>query len=149
MPRLDVLDTRGRKQLAALSAGLVRQETDRLQEAGKIDERGESVCEESASWPSRICPHAARDRPKWRGCCPNSRRRGTQKGRILGLLGPLGLNRWLLPIDDATRTPFTPYGLSGIMLGAAIVFFAYIGFDRSRPTPKRPGTRNATCPSAS
>ena len=41
----------------------------------------------------------------------------------------LGLNRWLLPIDDATRTPFTPYGLSGIMLGAAIVFFAFIGFD--------------------
>ena len=37
--------------------------------------------------------------------------------------------RWLLPIDDATRTPFMPYGLSGIMLGAAIVFFAYIGFD--------------------
>ena len=41
----------------------------------------------------------------------------------------LGLNRWLLPIDDATRSPFMPYGLSGIMLGASIVFFAFIGFD--------------------
>jgi APA family basic amino acid/polyamine antiporter len=41
----------------------------------------------------------------------------------------LGLNRWLMPIDDAMRTPFTPYGLSGLMLGASIVFFAYIGFD--------------------
>ena len=43
--------------------------------------------------------------------------------------GYLGLNRWLVPIDDATRTPFAPYGLAGVMLGASIVFFAYIGFD--------------------
>ncbi len=46
-----------------------------------------------------------------------------------GLLGVMGLDRWLVPIDDATRSPFMPYGLSGIMLGAAIVFFAFIGFD--------------------
>ncbi|MGA2033347.1 MAG: amino acid permease [Thermoguttaceae bacterium] len=46
-----------------------------------------------------------------------------------GLLGLVGLNRWLIPIDDATRSPFMPYGLSGIMLGASIVFFAFIGFD--------------------
>jgi APA family basic amino acid/polyamine antiporter len=46
-----------------------------------------------------------------------------------GMLGWLGLNRWLVPIDDATRSPFTPYGLSGIIFGAALVFFAYIGFD--------------------
>jgi APA family basic amino acid/polyamine antiporter len=32
-------------------------------------------------------------------------------------------------LDDAVRSPFAPYGLSGIMLGASIVFFAYIGFD--------------------
>jgi amino acid transporter len=46
-----------------------------------------------------------------------------------GILGAIGINRWLVPIDDATRSPFMPYGLSGIMLGAAIVFFAFIGFD--------------------
>jgi amino acid transporter len=46
-----------------------------------------------------------------------------------GILGALGLNRWLIPIDDATRSPFMPYGISGVMLGAAIVFFAFIGFD--------------------
>jgi APA family basic amino acid/polyamine antiporter len=46
-----------------------------------------------------------------------------------GLLGTLGINQWLTPIDDAVRSPFAPYGFSGIMLGAAIVFFAYIGFD--------------------
>jgi amino acid transporter len=46
-----------------------------------------------------------------------------------GLLGMVGLNRWLLPLDDAVRSPFAPYGLSGIIFGASIVFFAYIGFD--------------------
>jgi APA family basic amino acid/polyamine antiporter len=46
-----------------------------------------------------------------------------------GLLGTFGINRWLIPIDDATRTPFSPYGLSGIIFGASLVFFAYIGFD--------------------
>jgi APA family basic amino acid/polyamine antiporter len=46
-----------------------------------------------------------------------------------GLLGLLGLNRWLLPLDEQVRSPFTPYGLSGLMLGASVVFFAYIGFD--------------------
>lgn len=46
-----------------------------------------------------------------------------------GLLGYLGVNQWLAPIDQATQSNFTPYGFSGVMLGAAIVFFAYIGFD--------------------
>jgi len=46
-----------------------------------------------------------------------------------GLVGELGLNKALLSVDDATRSNFSPYGLSGIMLGAALVFFAFIGFD--------------------
>jgi basic amino acid/polyamine antiporter, APA family len=46
-----------------------------------------------------------------------------------GLLGVLGFRRWLQPIDDACRGPFLPYGFSGLMVGAALVFFAYIGFD--------------------
>jgi len=32
-------------------------------------------------------------------------------------------------INAANYTPFAPYGLNGILTGAAIVFFAYIGFD--------------------
>jgi amino acid transporter len=46
-----------------------------------------------------------------------------------GILGLLGLNHWLIPLDNAVRGPYMPYGISGIMLGAAIVFFAFIGFD--------------------
>lgn len=46
-----------------------------------------------------------------------------------GMLGKLGVNKRLVAIDDRWRSPFAPYGLSGIMLGASIVFFAFIGFD--------------------
>src|SRR5262249_28115694 len=46
-----------------------------------------------------------------------------------GMLGMFGINKWLVPIGDATRSPFSPYGLSGIIFGASLVFFAYIGFD--------------------
>src|SRR5205823_12182097 len=46
-----------------------------------------------------------------------------------GILGYFGLNSTLESIDDRVRSPFIPYGLSGIIFGASIVFFAYIGFD--------------------
>lgn len=46
-----------------------------------------------------------------------------------GLLGALGISGALLRIDDGVRSPFLPYGVSGVVLGASIVFFAYLGFD--------------------
>jgi APA family basic amino acid/polyamine antiporter len=46
-----------------------------------------------------------------------------------GAVSLLGVNRWLGPLDDKVRNPFIPYGLSGIMVAAAAVFFAYLGFD--------------------
>jgi APA family basic amino acid/polyamine antiporter len=60
--------------------------------------------------------------------------------RYLDEVGQSELQKWgilryiiepqaLKPIDDAVRSNFAPYGFSGIMLGAAIVFFAFIGFD--------------------
>src|SRR5262249_46225898 len=52
-----------------------------------------------------------------------------EEAKKWGLLGHIGLNTTLAQIDDATRSSFMPYGISGVMLGAAIVFFAFIGFD--------------------
>ena len=56
-------------------------------------------------------------------------RNETEESEKWGLLGQLIDPATLKPIDDAVRSNFAPYGLSGIMLGAAIVFFAFIGFD--------------------
>jgi APA family basic amino acid/polyamine antiporter len=46
-----------------------------------------------------------------------------------GMIALLGLHQQLGMIDERVRTPFLPYGLSGILAAAALVFFAYIGFD--------------------
>jgi basic amino acid/polyamine antiporter, APA family len=46
-----------------------------------------------------------------------------------GMMSVLGLNRSLESVDERVRGPFLPFGLSGIMVAAAAVFFAYIGFD--------------------
>lgn len=50
-----------------------------------------------------------------------------QKKGKWGLLGLLGVHKWLESSDH--RSNFYPYGLSGMMLGASLVFFAFIGFD--------------------
>jgi APA family basic amino acid/polyamine antiporter len=46
-----------------------------------------------------------------------------------GLISVLGLNEYLEPLDDRVRSPFMPFGLTGILVASAAVFFAYIGFD--------------------
>lgn len=51
------------------------------------------------------------------------------EGNKWGLLALLGIKHWLEPLDDQMRSSFFPFGLSGLMVGAALVFFAYIGFD--------------------
>ena len=66
-----------------------------------------------------------------------------------GMLGLLGLNRYLVPIDDATRSSFVPYGISGLMLGASLVFFAFIGFDAVSTQAEEAPTRSAICRSPS
>jgi APA family basic amino acid/polyamine antiporter len=46
-----------------------------------------------------------------------------------GMIALLGIHGRLENVDDRVRSPFLPYGLSGILAAAAVVFFAYIGFD--------------------
>ena len=109
----------------------VRAEIDRLQKAGRLAK--EEAQTRLAAAEEKIRPSLATDAADLavvEQLLPDIRAEGAAKGlESWGLLGWMGLNRWLVPIDDATRTPFMPYGLSGIMLGASIVFFAYIGFD--------------------
>jgi amino acid transporter len=46
-----------------------------------------------------------------------------------GMIAELGMNSTLEKVDEQTRNNYMPYGISGVMLGAALVFFAFIGFD--------------------
>jgi APA family basic amino acid/polyamine antiporter len=69
------------------------------------------------------------DSANWTGVPVEQRLKPENPAEKWGILGLIGLDRYFVGIDDSIRSNFTPYGLSGIMLGAAIVFFAYIGFD--------------------
>jgi APA family basic amino acid/polyamine antiporter len=46
-----------------------------------------------------------------------------------GVLGLFGFSDALARVDDSWRSTFFPYGLSGVMFGAAMLFFVYLGFD--------------------
>ena len=109
----------------------VRHEVDRLQKARRISEndaRTRLLAAQQAAAP--LLAKDAQARAMVEKLLPAMREEGVSKEmESWGLLGSMGLNRWLVPIDNAARTPFMPYGLSGIMLGASIVFFAFIGFD--------------------
>jgi APA family basic amino acid/polyamine antiporter len=52
-----------------------------------------------------------------------------ERANKLGMFGALGLDRMFSNLDDSVRSPFLPYGASGVFIGAALVFFAFIGFD--------------------
>jgi APA family basic amino acid/polyamine antiporter len=46
-----------------------------------------------------------------------------------GVIALFGLHHWLEGLDDQSRSPFMPYGVTGILVASAAVFFAYLGFD--------------------
>jgi amino acid transporter len=46
-----------------------------------------------------------------------------------GAIGLFGWNRKIESLDDKVRSPFFPYGISGVLAAAAVIFFSYIGFD--------------------
>jgi APA family basic amino acid/polyamine antiporter len=69
------------------------------------------------------------DPANWTGVPVEEREVPADPAQKWGVLGLLGLDSWLVGLDERVRSPFAPYGVSGIMLGAALVFFSYIGFD--------------------
>jgi APA family basic amino acid/polyamine antiporter len=58
-------------------------------------------------------------------------------------------------INSANYSPYIPprvndqFGWAGILTGAGIVFFAFIGFDAFRRPRRKPEIRRKTCPLAS
>ncbi len=116
---------------AAYRIQWAEREAARLREEGRIsaDSAIEMVSQASAKYKSQL-PQTPRDAEMVEEIIPMVNDAATHKSvESWGILGWLGIKHWLLPIDDATRTTFLPYGLSGLMLGASIVFFAFIGFD--------------------
>jgi amino acid transporter len=106
-------------------------ESKRLQAEGALSaEQAATMRTEVAARAKKSLPQTEKERRLVDKLLPLAHKsRESLVAESWGLLGVLGLNRWLLPIDDATRSTFMPYGLSGLMLGASIVFFAFIGFD--------------------
>jgi APA family basic amino acid/polyamine antiporter len=109
----------------------VEKEAGRLRTAGKLAPNdADAMISQIRTQNEAKLPRTDADRKAVESLLPEVRARGEEKvAASWGILGLLGISHWLIPIDDAFRSPFAPYGLSGIMLGAAIVFFAFIGFD--------------------
>ena len=119
-----------KEAIAAYRIDRKNREVEQVEQArGDVAKAKEELAVLSAGVAARL-PQTAADQQAVAEILPQVRQEEKEaEVKSWGILGTLGLNRWLLPIDDATRSPFMPYGLSGIMLGAAIVFFAFIGFD--------------------
>lgn len=93
------------------------------------DKAAEMVQKAEADFGSKV-PRDAAERQRVDEVLAEAKREAPAKAtEKWGILGLIGLNQKLESIDDSVRSPYIPYGLAGIIFGASIVFFAYIGFD--------------------
>jgi APA family basic amino acid/polyamine antiporter len=117
--------------LATYKIERTRLTLEQQQSKGEVTpERARAVLEETRAQNAAKLPRSDAERAIVNELLTGVREEAPRKVTAKwGLLGLMGLNRWLVPIDDSFRSSFAPFGLSGIIFGASIVFFAYIGFD--------------------
>lgn len=105
-------------------------EVDRLQKLGKFDEaEAKRLIDENQKRYSPLGHRRSGQEARERNLGKGPRQGARNVDRQMGGLGYVGLNESLTKIDDSVRSNFMPFGISGLMLGASIVFFAFIGFD--------------------
>jgi APA family basic amino acid/polyamine antiporter len=108
-----------------------RQVTEELFKEGKIDAAERDAREKEALEKyGSLLPKTPQEKEMVARIVEKARAEAPKKATSKwGLLGEIGLNARLEAIDNKVRSPFMPYGFAGIIFGASIVFFAYIGFD--------------------
>jgi APA family basic amino acid/polyamine antiporter len=100
------------------------------EEGGLLDEARRTSLDDREEALKKLLPATPKDKKAVAAILEKARAGAADKVvEKWGILAFLGLNKQLGKIDDAVRSNFFPYGLSGVMVGAALVFFAFIGFD--------------------
>jgi amino acid transporter len=123
-------EERVKKLTAEMTAVFQTERLDGLRREGNLPEEEARAVEEARARYAKDLPQTEEERALVDRLLVEVREEAPKQATAKwGMFGLLGLNRALARIDDNVRSPYIPYGLSGIMLAASLVFFAYIGFD--------------------
>jgi amino acid transporter len=127
----ELVDKLKDQALAVYKVEQQKQSTKTLQEQGKISsDQAKTMLDETLAKYEKDLPKTEEEKAQVERLLVKVREKAPEEAtKKWGILGLFGLNEYLARIDDSVRSPFMPYGISGVMLGAALVFFAYIGFD--------------------